>query len=64
VVLGVIALAILAYVVALACVPVAVFFPAYAMYFFAESYPALHARLYPAPPVPPGSPTWTPAPAG
>jgi hypothetical protein len=64
VVLGVIALAILAYVVALACVPVAVFFPAYAMYFFAERYPALHARLYPAPPVPPGSPTWTPAPAG
>ena len=64
VVLGVIALAILAYVVALACVPVAVFFPAYSMYFFAEKYPALHARLYPAPPVPPAPQTWTPAPAG
>jgi hypothetical protein len=50
-------------VIALVCVPVAVFFPAYAMYFFAERYPALHARLYPATPpvqaapiVPPFSP--------
>jgi len=40
-------------VIALVSVPVAVFFPAYAMYFFAERYPALYARLYPsAPPAP------------
>jgi hypothetical protein len=36
--------------IALVCVPVAVFFPAYAMYFFAERYPALYARLHPATP--------------
>ncbi len=62
----VIVFAILMYVVALVCVPVAVFFPAYAMYFFAERYPALHARLYPPPPIPPpvpGPPSWNPAPA-
>jgi hypothetical protein len=59
----VIVLAIVMYLVALVCVPVAVFFPAYAMYFFAERFPALHARLYPAPPVPP-PPAWQPAPAG
>jgi hypothetical protein len=65
VVLATIAITILAYVIALACVPVAVFFPAYAMYFFAERYPALHARLYPAPPMPPPTPaTWAPAPTG
>jgi hypothetical protein len=63
----VIVFAVLMYVVALVCVPVAVFFPAYAMYFFAERYPALHARLYPPPPIPPpvsGPPSWNPAPAG
>jgi hypothetical protein len=64
VVLGVIALAILMYVVALACVPVAVFFPAYAMYFFAERYPTLYAKLYPAPPAPPAPLPWTPVPTG
>jgi len=64
VVLVVIALASLAYVIAFACVPVAVFFPAYAMYFFAERYPALRARLYPPPPAPSAPPAWTPAPAG
>jgi hypothetical protein len=57
----VIVFAIAMYVVALVCVPVAVFFPAYAMYFFAERFPALHARLYPPAPVPP--PPWSPAPA-
>jgi hypothetical protein len=62
----VIVFAILMYMVALVCVPVAVFFPAYAMYFFAERYPALHARLYPPPPIPPpspGTPPWAPMPA-
>jgi MFS family permease len=46
----------LLYVIALVCVPVAVFFAAYAMYFFAERYPALHALLYPPPSVPPPVP--------
>jgi len=56
--------AVLMYVVALICVPVAVFFPAYAMYFFAERFPALHARLYPpAAPLPPQAPPWAPVPA-
>jgi hypothetical protein len=62
----VVVFAVLMYVVALICVPVAVFFPAYAMYFFAERFPALHARLYPpapAPPLPPETPPWTPVPA-
>jgi hypothetical protein len=61
VVAGVMVFAVLTYVVAFVCVPVAVFFPAYAMYFFAERFPALHARLYPPAPLAP-SPPWTPAP--
>jgi hypothetical protein len=44
------------------CVPVAVFFPAYAMYFFAERYPALYAVLYPPSPTPP--PLLVPEPVG
>ena len=65
IVLGTILLAGLLYLIALVCVPVAVFFPAYAMYFLAERYPALHAVLYPSappvtpspvPPLPPSSP--------
>jgi len=53
------------YVVALVGVPVAVFFPAYAMYFFAERYPALNALLYPPPPAaePPPIPPLSLAPA-
>jgi hypothetical protein len=53
------------YVIALACVPMAVFFPAYAMYFIAERFPALRARLYPplpSGPLPPQSPPLAPAP--
>jgi hypothetical protein len=60
IVAGTILVAVVLYVIAMVCVPVAVFFPAYAMYFFAERYPALHAQLYPAPPPsapPPLSPT-------
>jgi len=52
VVAGVIALGVLLYLIALVCVPVAVFFPAYAMYFFGERYPALQALLFPTPPAP------------
>ena len=51
IVVGTILLAGLLYVIALVCVPVAVFFPAYALYFFAERYPTLHAQLYPQAPV-------------
>jgi hypothetical protein len=66
VVAGTILLACLLYVVAFVCVPVAVFFPAYAMYFLAERYPQLYARLHPLPPaVPPGASTLpSPAPIG
>jgi hypothetical protein len=61
----VVVFAVLMYVTALICVPIAVFFPAYAMYFFAERFPALHARLYPpaAAPPPAETPPWTPVPA-
>jgi len=52
VVTALILFAILLYLVALVCVPVAVFFPAYAIYFFAERYPALQAQLFPPPPAP------------
>jgi len=34
--------------IAFVSVPIAVFFPAYGMYFFAERFPALHGRLYPS----------------
>lgn len=49
VVVGCILLAIFLYLVALISVPVIVFFPAYAIYFFAARYPALSAVLYPVP---------------
>ncbi len=44
----------LIYLIALVCVPATVFFPAYAMYFFAARYPNLDALLHPvpAPPAP------------
>jgi len=48
IVAGTIVIVLLLCVIAFVNVPVAVFFPAYAMYFFAERFPALHARLYPA----------------
>lgn len=71
IVLGAVLFGALLYVVAFVCVPVVVFFPAYAMYFLAERYPQLYARLYPSgggalgatspepPPLPP-----SPAPIG
>jgi len=63
IVAGAIVLCVLVYAVALACVPIAVFFPAYGMYFLAERYPVLHARLYPTnpPPSPPLAPAAAPA---
>ena len=52
IVVGCVLLAIFLYVIALISVPVIVFFPAYSIYFFAARYPALSARLYPAPAMP------------
>lgn len=68
VVAGCIILAILLYVIALISVPVTVFFPAYAIYFFAARYRALSLALYPPPapsmnPPPGDFPPPTPAPS-
>ena len=50
VILGLIALALLLFAVALICVPIIVFFPAYAIYFFAPRYSPLASLLGPEPP--------------
>jgi hypothetical protein len=72
VVVGCVLLAILMFLISLLSVPVIVFFPAYAMYFFAARYRQLALALYPpqAPPQPatattppPGPPPITPNPA-
>jgi hypothetical protein len=52
----------LIYLVALVCVPATVFFPAYAIYFFAARYPSLDALLHPAPAPPPPAPESPPLP--
>jgi hypothetical protein len=52
VVVGCILLLVFLYIVAVACLPAVVFFPAYSIYFFAGRYPALSKALYPATPVP------------
>jgi hypothetical protein len=55
IVVGCILVGVFLYLVSLISVPAIVFFPAYAMYFFAGRYPQLHAVLYrssPAAPVP------------
>jgi hypothetical protein len=51
VVVGSILLALFLYLMALVAVPVAVFFPAYSIYFFAPRYRPLSLVLYPPPPV-------------
>jgi len=51
VVAGCIALAVFLFAASLISVPAIVFFPAYAIYFFAPRYPALAALLWPQPPV-------------
>ena len=53
IIFGSVALFLLLYVIALVAAPATVFFPAYAMYFFAARYPNLHALVYPAPAAPP-----------
>jgi hypothetical protein len=50
VVAGCVAIFFILYLLSLVSVPAAVFFPAYAIYFFAARYPALDALLHPAPP--------------
>ena len=64
VVAGSIALFILLYLMALISVPMAIFFPAYSLHFFAGRYPALYAWLHPEvalPPAPPvAPPNWSP----
>jgi hypothetical protein len=67
VVAGSIAIFSLLYVISLVSVPAVVFFPAYAIYFFASRYPALDALLHPAlppvmPPPPPDPPPLLPTP--
>jgi hypothetical protein len=47
----------LLYVIAFVSVPVAIFFPAYGLYFLADRYPALYAQLYGTPAAPAAS--WT-----
>jgi hypothetical protein len=65
IVAGVLLLVALLYLVGVVCVPIAVFFPAYAIYFFAERYPALQLQLHRAPPSPPLTPPpLAPVPAG
>jgi hypothetical protein len=64
VVAGCVLAAFLLYILALISVPAIVFFPAYALYFFASRYPPLASALYPAaplpPPVPPPPPSSSP----
>ncbi len=57
---GTVLVAVLIYLIALVSVPATVFFPAYAIYFFASRYPNLDALLHPAPPAPPPQPTILP----
>jgi hypothetical protein len=72
VVVGCVLFAILMFLISLLSVPVIVFFPAYAMYFFAPRYPQLSVALYrpPVPPIPaagsispPEAPRFSPNPA-
>jgi hypothetical protein len=60
VVVGSIVLVVFVYLVALAAVPIMVFFPAYSIYFLASRYPGLAMALHPAPPAPPPSQTAVP----
>jgi hypothetical protein len=52
VVVGCVLLAVFMYLIALISVPAIVFFPAYAIYFFAPRYRTLSLALYPPPPPP------------
>ncbi len=60
VIVGTVLLAVLFYLIAVVSVPATVFFPAYAIYFFASRYPTLDAILHPAPPPAPSQPVISP----
>jgi hypothetical protein len=62
IVAGCILLLMILYLVSLISAPVIVFFPAYAIYFFAPRYPLLAKLIYPAPPAPPPVPAISPHP--
>jgi hypothetical protein len=70
IIFGTLLLLLLIYLIALVCVPATVFFPAYALHFFASRYPELDALLNPAPtppapqlpPVPESPPPFEPPP--
>jgi hypothetical protein len=68
IVAGTVLLAAILYATAFVCVPVAIFFPAYALYFLAERYAGLAEKLRAATPVPPSLTGWAvpppPAPIG
>ena len=49
IIFGTLLLLLFIYLIALVSVPATVFFPAYAIYFFAARYPTLNALLNPAP---------------
>jgi hypothetical protein len=50
------------YLISFVSVPTTVFFPAYALYFFAARYPRLDALLHPAAATVPEAPAWEPPP--
>ncbi len=56
IILGAMLFFLLIFLIALVSVPATVFFPAYAIYFFAFRYPNLDALLHPAPPLVPELP--------
>ena len=60
IIFGTLLMLLLIYMIALVSVPATVFFPAYAMYFFAARYPNLDALLHPVPTPP--APEMPPAP--
>jgi len=73
IIMGCVLLAVIFFIVALICVPGTIFFPAFAIHFFASRYPKLDALLNPPPPAavvtqsppetsPPDSPPLPPAP--
>lgn len=59
---GLIVLLLIFTLISLICVPVAMFFPSYALYFFAGRYQPLHDRLFPPPPPAPVTPPPAPEP--
>jgi hypothetical protein len=63
VVVGTVVFVLLMSIMSIISVPIVVFFPAYAIYFFAARYPALSLRLYGAPPPPPLPSSVAPLPA-